>query len=792
MAFLRRPGPCATVALAVVLAALGWVAAPPPAAAATLTAHAPISIIGNAGFNATNGVIAGTGTAADPYVIAGWSIDAPPSMGVQIRSTSAHVIVRDVAVTAAPVDGFYFYAVSNVVLVNITATASAGEGARFESSRDSAILNSTLASNLAGLVLLSSTNMTVRGNQIGGNAGDGVTVTSSPGVTLANNTLSVNGLGGAGYGINLAATTDDVVSGNRFTQNGVFLSGSSLAEFDSHTITPDNLVAGAPILYEKDCSGLHLDGLEVGELLVANCAGLHVSNSTFAWADVGIEVAVSAGVTVGPGILVTDASLGVVAVQSSRLTIWNSSALDTGTGILLQSVQGARVAGTKLSSPFPLAGQFDGIVVSSSDAVNLTGNLIRHHRTGVSIVSSSNVSVVGNVLELDGTGVSASASGDLLVLGNQAPRDFTALRFAGVTNATVVSNAFLGSVTEGANLTDSSGILLYHNDFSASRDNAYDGNGTADAWDDGYPAGGNYWGNYFGPDLCSGPLQDNCTGGDGIGDTPYVFDVNASDRYPLIAPPVAAHVPPDALFALYPGVGTVLTSFTVSANLSTDYVDPLSALQVRWSWDANASWTAWTANKDAVHQDGVAGTHTIPLEVAHTAGLTDTWSWSVTVVPKPDALPPAIDVVPPASATVGQPIRILANITDPSGVRNATLLYRGVDGGPFRSLPMQIENQGVNFTATIPAQPHAGTVVYAIVANDTWANEARAPLSGTSKIPVVDPLMSLLQTVVPGAAGAVVIAVGLVLWARWRRSKERRAGRRPPPGEPPVPPPDGA
>jgi len=54
-------------------------------------------------------------------------------------------------------------------------------------------------------------------------------------------------------------------------------------------------------------------------------------------------------------------------------------------------------------------------------------------------------------------------------------------------------------------------------------------------WDNGYPSGGNYWCDYAGGDLYSGPYQ-NESGSDGIGDTPYIMDASNMDRYPLIYP----------------------------------------------------------------------------------------------------------------------------------------------------------------------------------------------------------------------------------------------------------------
>ncbi|RLE47179.1 MAG: hypothetical protein DRJ31_09260, partial [Candidatus Methanomethylicota archaeon] len=77
--------------------------------------------------------------------------------------------------------------------------------------------------------------------------------------------------------------------------------------------------------------------------------------------------------------------------------------------------------------------------------------------------------------------------------------------------------------------------IIYHNNLidngvQASLYESYD-----NLWDDGYPSGGNYWSDYVGVDLSSGPYQ-NETGSDGIGDSLYIIDVNNTDRYPLMGP----------------------------------------------------------------------------------------------------------------------------------------------------------------------------------------------------------------------------------------------------------------
>jgi len=75
---------------------------------------------------------------------------------------------------------------------------------------------------------------------------------------------------------------------------------------------------------------------------------------------------------------------------------------------------------------------------------------------------------------------------------------------------------------------------IYHNNIINNAEQVYIYN-SINTWDDGYPSGGNYWSDYNGVDLYSGPFQ-NETGCDGIGDAPYVYGSLNKDRYPLMAP----------------------------------------------------------------------------------------------------------------------------------------------------------------------------------------------------------------------------------------------------------------
>jgi len=114
----------------------------------------------------------------------------------------------------------------------------------------------------------------------------------------------------------------------------------------------------------------------------------------------------------------------------------------------------------------------------------------------------------------------------------------------GGANTTVHSNTIQNNYygISVSYLTRKGDNKIYHNNFINNTQHIWHGfpgqppypipNNT---WDNGYPSGGNYWSNYTGIDLHSGSDQDE-TGSDSIGDTPYVIDENNVDYYPLMAP----------------------------------------------------------------------------------------------------------------------------------------------------------------------------------------------------------------------------------------------------------------
>ncbi|MFH0815410.1 MAG: hypothetical protein V1934_01135 [Methanobacteriota archaeon] len=117
---------------------------------------------------------------------------------------------------------------------------------------------------------------------------------------------------------------------------------------------------------------------------------------------------------------------------------------------------------------------------------------------------------------------------------------------------------------------------IFHNNFIANGIQALDYS-AGNAWDDGYPSGGNYWSDYNGTDVYSGPSQ-NISGSDGIGDTPYTNiqgGAGALDNYPLMEPLPPEPVPdtsPPIHFDETPQPGGASTNLT--PVISVHVADP--------------------------------------------------------------------------------------------------------------------------------------------------------------------------------------------------------------------------
>jgi len=182
-------------------------------------------------------------------------------------------------------------------------------------------------------------------------------------------------------------------------------------------------------------------------------------------------------------------------------------------------------------------GYYYGLEIDSCIRTEISGNLIEANRgDGIFLDETSFTEVTGNVV------ISNLADGVFLYMysnHNEISKNLVKNNnyrgidlFSGCLNNTISENSVVSNNMTGIYLSASPNNTIYHNNIIDNKIQV-EAPWSQNTWDNGYPAGGNYWSDYSGTDLKKGPNQ-NVPGSDSIGDMPRLIDVNNSDTYPLI------------------------------------------------------------------------------------------------------------------------------------------------------------------------------------------------------------------------------------------------------------------
>jgi parallel beta-helix repeat protein len=237
--------------------------------ASAYTPWGEINIEGDGAFNVTNGVTGGNGTEADPYLIEGWQIVVATADGIRIAGTTAHFVVRGVAVYGS----MLFWA---VVL----------EDAPNGSIESSVFSDSDYCINILrspGTVVWNCT-FSVHQNAIFVTESDGVEISecvassvnffaeiqSSDGCTVSDNVV-IGGSRIPGPAIYIGASDSVVVSRNVISGKdyGVTCSSSANCTISNNTV--------------ESCGNAYFDYYGVGTSLSGNYAGNSTENGVWLW-----------------------------------------------------------------------------------------------------------------------------------------------------------------------------------------------------------------------------------------------------------------------------------------------------------------------------------------------------------------------------------------------------------------------------------------------------------------------------------------------------------------------------
>lgn len=182
-----------------------------------------------------------------------------------------------------------------------------------------------------------------------------------------------------------------------------------------------------------------------------------------------------------------------------------------------------------------------GLVDCSNVTVeNLT---ITKNWQGILLANTTNSVITQNILAENTLGIYLMSSSNNTLSNCTATENSEAgLGLFSSSNNTISGNNFTANSNAGIWLQSSSNNTVYHNNFIDNGIQVAASNSGPNSWDNGYPSGGNYWSGYNGTDSKKGPNQ-NETGADGLGDTPYTIDSNNVDHYPLMTPTNTATTP---------------------------------------------------------------------------------------------------------------------------------------------------------------------------------------------------------------------------------------------------------
>ena len=449
----------------------------PPVA---LTSREYILIDGDAGFTAANGVVGGSGTSPDPYVIAGWDVSKPSCrsylepMGIEVRNTRAFFVIRQTYLhwDSGCAYDMTLLNVSNGRVENVT---FGGLNLGVFSSRNTEAWDNSFPRG-GGIDVRSSSNVTLGRNVLQSAAGawsgsfSHVTIFNSTQVALVDNIVHSRGP----CEICLEATSFARLSGNRLDVDGIGVSGSRPEHFASHTIDPDNLVNGAPVLYIRDRQGFRLLGGAYGQVILANVSSAVLLGLQYGNTSLSLQVAYADGVL----------------------------------------VFGNRMDNRGIPSGYSYA-------------------------TVMTFSHSRNLQVIANVLQSTDIPLWFEQSENITIRGNNLTAlDITALVIESSRNVTVTLNRFVDA-WRTVWIQGSQNVTLYRNNFFRYGTIPIVFGSTRLAFDHGYPDGGNYWDDFHGMDNCRGPTQLDCEESDGIGDVWYVINATLEDRYPLMHPATA-------------------------------------------------------------------------------------------------------------------------------------------------------------------------------------------------------------------------------------------------------------
>ena len=261
---------------------------------------------------------------------------------------------------------------------------------------------------------------------------------------------------------------------------------------------------------------------------------LSYSNASYCASGIGIGVGNLTSFTVGEETIPSN------SIGGDNCSIIGNYIVNASWGIVCS---GGGKSYTTISHNNITANNEGGIALYGGSSKIISENSICNNTAGAGIVLSGYLDQISkNYICGNLRGIELGSS-NAVIYGNNITQNSINGLYVQTSNNIISANSIadnpIGIYLNSAFAPENNTIC--HNNFVNNSQNAFHGapygNVPYDcqSWNGGYPSGGNYWSNYTGIDVKSGPNQ-NQTGPDGIGDSPIIIDTQNVDMYPLMSP----------------------------------------------------------------------------------------------------------------------------------------------------------------------------------------------------------------------------------------------------------------
>ncbi len=449
-----------------------------------------------------------------------------PDAGISLNSVQMCFVANNIVFSNEY--GIYLDFSDKNIIVNNIVSLSNWKAIALTDSDDNIIVNNIVSlSNWFGITLTDSDDNIVANNTISDNRVHGISLGQSYNITVVGNNIS-----NSKVGIMLYYAGNSSISSNVMVKNGIQIRGDLLEHWNSHSIDTSSTIDGRPIYYWKNANGGTIPQ-NAGQVILANCSNVVVENQNITNASVGILLGFSSGNRVANN-SVRNNTAGIFLYMSDDNLVTNNTAFDNSEGLHIDESSRCSVTNNTAFD------NGEGIYVEESRDSNISNNTVYSNgNNGIILDISSDIIINNNIAFYnDGDGINLGLSAFNTIIDNKAySNNEDGISLILSKRNTITGNIILSNRQYGISIYASHNNTIFHNNIIQNAQQAHDkphDDTDINWWNINYPSGGNYWSDYTGVDDCSGPNQDVCPDPDGIGDTPYLIDVDIQDDYPLM------------------------------------------------------------------------------------------------------------------------------------------------------------------------------------------------------------------------------------------------------------------